>query len=220
MNQSVTKAGFFPRFAAYLIDSIILGILLLCIKMPVGFLELAFPDAFLFSNILFCFDIFDILFYVLTVLYFVLFTAFTGTTIGKRLFNLAVVDNEGNKLSFLNALYRETVGKYLSSILYFGYIMIFIDKNNRAFHDYLCDSFVIYSCNIRIIEKRKKVRSTPVNAAPLNAVPVNTAPVYTAPVNAANLYAESDASANTAKMSKVEEERIEDVPTSKVSENI
>lgn len=170
MNQSVSKAGFFPRLAAYLVDSCILGIVILCLKVPVVFMELAFPDALIFSDVLFHFNLFDIVFYLLTVLYFTLFTAFTGTTIGKRLFNLAVVNPEGKNLSFLNALYRETVGKYLSNIMYFGYIMIFIDKNNRAFHDYLCDSSVIYTCKFKVVKKEVPAyTATPQNMAPVNS---------------------------------------------------
>lgn len=153
MNQSVSKAGFFPRLGAYVIDSALLFVIILCLEMPVAFVELLYPDFFLFKNVLFHFNLFDILFYLLTVAYFVIFTTLTGTTIGKRLFNLAVVDAEGNKLTFLNALYRETVGKYLSSFFYFGYIMIFIDKNHRAFHDYLCDSSVIYTCKLKVVKK-------------------------------------------------------------------
>ena len=60
MNQAVTKAGFFPRLGAYLVDSCILGIVLFCLKIPVAFMELAFPDAFIFGNVLFHYDIFDI----------------------------------------------------------------------------------------------------------------------------------------------------------------
>ncbi len=153
MNQSVSKAGFFPRLGAYVVDQAILLVVIMCLEIPVIVMELLFPDFILFRNVLFHFNIFDILFYLLTVAYYVLFTTLTGTTIGKRLFNLAVVDGEGNKLTFLNALYRETVGKYLSSFFYFGYIMIFIDKNNRAFHDYLCDSSVIYTCRLKVVKK-------------------------------------------------------------------
>lgn len=153
MNQAVTKAGFFPRLGAYLVDSCILGIVLFCLKIPVAFMELAFPDAFIFGNVLFHYDIFDIFFYLLTLLYFVLTTSITGTTIGKRAFNLTVVDKEGKNLTFWNALYRESVGKFLSGIFYFGYIMIFIDKNNRAFHDYLCDSSVVYTCRFKVVKK-------------------------------------------------------------------
>ena len=153
MNQSVSKAGFFPRLGAFAVDSVLLSIVIMCLKMPVMFLEMLYPDFLLFKNVLFQFNLFDILFYLLTVAYFVLFTALTGTTIGKRLFNLAVVDKDGNKLTFFNALYRETVGKYLSNFFYFGYIMIFIDGNKRAFHDYLCDSSVIYTCKLKVVKK-------------------------------------------------------------------
>lgn len=174
MNQSVSKAGFFPRLAAYLVDSCILGIAILCLEVPVLIMEMAFPDALIFSDVLFQFNIFDIIFYLLTVLYFTLFTAFTGTTIGKRLFNLAVVDKEGKNLSFINALYRETVGKYISSIVYFGYIMIFIDKNNRAFHDYLCDSSVIYTCKMKVV--KKEVREYTATPQYMQEMPIN---IYT-----------------------------------------
>ena len=165
MNQSVIKAGFFPRLGAYLVDCIIVGTVLLCLKMPVAFLELAYPDVFIFGNVLFHFNIFDIIFYLLTLLYFTLTTSITGTTIGKRLFNLAVVDAEGRNLTFWNALYRESVGKYLSNIFYFGYIMIFIDKNNRAFHDYLCDSSVVYTCRFKVVKKVVETRVVPAQPA-------------------------------------------------------
>ena len=163
MNQSVIKAGFFPRLAAYLIDSIIVGTVLLCLKMPVAFLELASPDAFIFGNVLFHFNIFDIVFYLLGLSYFVLTTSITGTTIGKRLFHLSVVDAEGKNLSFWSALYRESVGRFLSKVFFFGYIMIFIDKNNRAFHDYLCDSAVVYTCRFKVIKKVVATQVVPAN---------------------------------------------------------
>lgn len=171
MNHAVTKAGFFPRLGAYLIDSLLVGMVLLCLKIPVGILEFVIPDALIFENVLFHFNIFDIIFYLLALLYFVLTTSITGTTIGKRLFNLTVVDAEGKNLTFWNALYRESIGKYLSGVFYFGYIMIFIDKNNRAFHDYLCDSSVIYTCKLKVVEKKVIEYATApqsMNSAPIN----------------------------------------------------
>ncbi len=160
MNQSVSKAGFFPRLAAYLVDAFLMGILIMCLEMPVSMIQMFAPDFFLFQGFLFHFTIFDVIFYLITVAYYVLMLHYTGTTIGKRLFNLAVVDAEGKKLSWLNALYRETVGKYLSSFLCWGYIMIFIDKNNRAFHDYLCDTSVIYTVRMRQEKKTPKPMQT------------------------------------------------------------
>lgn len=153
MNQSVAKAGFFPRLAAFLVDLIIIGIILLFIEFPVAIVEMSFPDLFIFKPFIFKFTVFDIFYYVIQLTYFTCFTAFAGTTIGKRLFNLVVVDEEGNKISFFKALFRESIGKYLSDILCLGYLMIFVDKENRALHDFICDTRVIYSCNLRVVKK-------------------------------------------------------------------
>lgn len=153
MNQSVAKAGFFPRLAAFLVDLIIIGIILLFIEFPVAIVEMSAPDLFIFKPFIFKFTVFDIFYYVIQLTYFTCFTAFAGTTIGKRLFNLVVVDEEGNKISFFKALFRESIGKYLSDILCLGYLMIFVDKENRALHDFICDTRVIYSCNLRVVKK-------------------------------------------------------------------
>lgn len=153
MNQSVAKAGFFPRLAAFLVDLIIIGIILLFIEFPVAIVEMSVPDLFIFKPFIFKFTVFDIFYYVIQLTYFTCFTAFAGTTIGKRLFNLVVVDEEGNKISFFKALFRESIGKYLSDILCLGYLMIFVDKENRALHDFICDTRVIYSCNLRVVKK-------------------------------------------------------------------
>lgn len=200
MNQAVTKAGFFPRLGAYLIDSIVVGTVLLCLRIPVAIMELCFPDCFIFGNLLFQFDIFDIIFYLLGLLYFVLLTSLTGTTIGKRLFNLTVVDSEGRNLTFLNALFRESVGKYLSNIFYFGYIMIFIDKDNRAFHDYLCDSAVVYTCRFRVIRKVVETKVVPAGAdgsvAEVNAEPVKLYTESTATPRSTIVAEEKEATVN------------------------
>lgn len=198
MNQAVTKAGFFPRLGAYLVDSCILGIVLFCLKIPVAFMELAFPDAFIFGNVLFHYDIFDIFFYLLTLLYFVLTTSITGTTIGKRAFNLTVVDKEGKNLTFWNALYRESVGRFLSGIFYFGYIMIFIDKNNRAFHDYLCDSSVVYTCRFKVVKKVVGTKAASPAAEPAETLQVSE-----------NLYKESNTTPQSNIVAEVEKENAE-----------
>lgn len=198
MNQAVTKAGFFPRLGAYLVDSCILGIVLFCLKIPVAFMELAFPDAFIFGNVLFHYDIFDIFFYLLTLLYFVLTTSITGTTIGKRAFNLTVVDKEGRNLTFWNALYRESVGRFLSGIFYFGYIMIMIDKNNRAFHDYLCDSSVVYTCRFKVVKKVVGIKAASPAAEPAETLQVSE-----------NLYKESNTTPQSTVVAEVEKENAE-----------
>ncbi len=144
-KENVVYAGFFSRLAAFLIDSILVGAGLLIIKVPVWILKLSVEDTFLFQPVLFSFTFFDILYYLLTVTYFVLTTYLCGATLGKYLMKLKVVNVEGQKLSFISVLLRESVGRYLSTlILYIGYIMIGVDSGKQGLHDKIADTCVIY----------------------------------------------------------------------------
>ncbi len=146
-------AGFFPRLAAYLVDVILVGIIqLVLIRVPVWIFQLTllFSKAEVGSNfftkdIIFKWSMQDLTLVLILVFYFVLFTHFKGYTPGKYLFRLRVVDREGNRLSFWNVVYRETVGRFLSQlVLNIGYIMVGFGKEKMGLHDYLCDSRVIY----------------------------------------------------------------------------
>ena len=65
--------------------------------------------------------------------------------------NLRVVSAHHKKLTFLNVLYRETIGRFLSNfILGIGYILIGIDKEKRGLHDILSDTRVIYGKKIKV----------------------------------------------------------------------
>lgn len=72
-----------------------------------------------------------------------------GTSIGKKLLGLYIVDiDTGNKLSLFLIWIRETMGKYISGFLFcLGYIWILIDKNNQGFHDKLVSSVVVEKYN-------------------------------------------------------------------------
>ncbi len=150
-EQEVTfYGGFFARLAAWLIDSIITGTVLLVVKLPVAFVSLFNSDFPLTKNVLFQYSIWDVFIYLAGVSYFVLMTYYTGATLGKRAFNLRVISEDESKLTFINVLYRETIGRYLSGVvMYIGYFMIGADRQKRALHDILCDTRVIYSCKVR-----------------------------------------------------------------------
>ena len=66
--------------------------------------------------------------------------------------NLRVISaNDQKKLTFLNILYRETIGRFLSGFIFgIGYILIGIDKEKRGLHDILCDTRVIYGKKIKV----------------------------------------------------------------------
>ena len=168
--KEVVYAGFWVRLAAYLIDSLIVFVGLLVVRLGLSGVSLLLEGTFLGGNILFHYTLKDIVLYIAEALYFVLFTYYTGTTLGKKALNLCVVSaNEDEKLTLLNVVYRETIGRFLSGfIVSIGYILIGLDKEKRGLPDILCDTRVVYA---------KKVKVYPVHQAP----PVQyTPPVYPA----------------------------------------
>ncbi|SFR62393.1 RDD family protein [Anaeromicropila populeti] len=144
-TNQMLYGGFFVRLAAYIVDNIIVGLVLLTLQIPMGIITLLFGKSFLTSPILFQFSAWDIFLYLLTVGYFVILTYISGSTVGKKLFHLTVITADGEKLTFFNVLYRETIGRYLSAaIIFAGYFVIGVDRTKRGFHDMLCDTLVIY----------------------------------------------------------------------------
>ncbi len=134
------------RLTAYLIDLILIGaVLLLTVRLPLLFVQASNPHSWFLSPILFRFTPYDILLYLAASVYFIVMTYTTGATIGKRLMNLRVVTCDDSKLTFVNVLYRETIGRYLSSLLFIGYLMIGASEAKQALHDRLCDTQVIYT---------------------------------------------------------------------------
>lgn len=153
-------AGFWVRLAAYCIDIVIVWTGLLFVNLALGIVS-AVGRGVLQTEVLFRYTVKDILLYVLQVLYFILLTHGTGTTPGKRLLNLRVVNADGSqKLDLLNVVYRETIGRFLCGLsVGIGYIMAGVDREKRGLHDMLCDTRVVYA---------KKVKVFPVYQAPGN----------------------------------------------------
>ena len=145
-------AGFWVRLAAYVIDSVIVAIGLLVVRLAWIGIGALISGTILDENVLFHYSLKDIVLYIFKVMYFALLTWCTGTTIGKRLMNLRVVPADGNeKLSFVDVLYRETVGRFLCGIsIWIGYIIVGIDKEKRGFHDMLCDTRVVYEKKVKM----------------------------------------------------------------------
>lgn len=141
-SDSNIYAGFFVRFAAYLADSIIASILSLTLVSPLYAAKAAGMD-FLGKNILFNFTIINIISYLLFVTYFVLLTYFGHSTPGKKIFRLEVITEDGS-WNFINILYRETIGRFLSGLMNIGYLAIIVTEKKQGFHDKLCDTCVIY----------------------------------------------------------------------------
>lgn len=141
-DNTIIRAGFGPRAAAFLLDQLLVGLALGLVKLPFWIARLSSGQSAV--NVLFDFTALDILCYLLLSAYYVLLTYFTGSTLGKKVMGLRVMKEDGAPLRLVDVLYRETIGRYLSGILCLGYLMVLVDGKKRAFHDYLCDTCVVH----------------------------------------------------------------------------
>ena len=168
-NTELTYAGFWVRLAAYCIDSAVVFLALLAVRLFLSGIMALLEGTVLGGNILFHYTLKDILLYIFQVLYFILCTWLTGTTLGKKAMNLRVVSaQEGGSLRLLDIVYRETVGRFLCGLsVGIGYMVAGWDGQKRGFHDMLCDTRVIYA---------KRIKVYPVYQAPaqgMNPMPGN-----------------------------------------------
>jgi len=67
-----------------------------------------------------------------------------GQTLGKKLLKVKVIMvDRDREISFGTVIIRELIGKILSSIFMFGYLMACWDKENRALHDKMAGTKVV-----------------------------------------------------------------------------
>lgn len=150
-SKDTAYAGFWVRFFAYMVDSIIVFFALLAIRLFLLGVSGLIEGTVFEGNILFQYTLTDIVLYVAQAVYFVLFTYCTGTTPGKRLLSLRVCSADGGKLTFFDVLYREVIGRFLCGLfLGIGYIVAGIDKQKRGIHDMLSDTRVIYGKKVKV----------------------------------------------------------------------
>lgn len=161
-------AGFFVRLVAFAIDSFIAALIIGIVKFPFSF---APADSFLKADFLFDYSIVDVFSYIGVAAYFVLLTYFSHSTPGKLLMGLEVIAKDGC-FTFINILYRETIGRFLSSLLCIGYLAVLVTKYHQGFHDMLCDTCVVYK-NMVPMPKLQSVAATQQEIGDAEAVPAD-----------------------------------------------
>ncbi|MFD2443327.1 RDD family protein [Bacillus sp. CGMCC 1.16607] len=159
-EQKREYAGFWIRFAAYLLDSIIIGIPATIIILivffgafgaTVGFesftdpayleAEMTDQEAFAFLGAYLLSILISIL---LTVIYFAgMHSSKWQATIGKKLIGLVVTDLKGNRISFWRGLGRYLAMAFLSGIFMIGYIVAAFTEKKQALHDLIAGTLVL-----------------------------------------------------------------------------
>ncbi len=146
---TVEYAGFWMRFAAHVIDGLILGSIVLAISM----IALYFGDTFDNGYIIPVSDPFlrDTLYWqqllitaIVYLPYHIGFWLWRGQTPGKMVLNLKIVRSDGNRLDLLRAVVRYAgwfaTGFFLFSILY---LWIAFDGRKQGIHDKLAGTCVV-----------------------------------------------------------------------------
>ena len=126
--DTVTHAGFWRRFVAVFIDSILLGIVLSSLAAVLSLGTGA-------RNLLSLFGLW---------LYFALLeSSAQQATLGKRAMEIIVTDINGNRISFGRATGRHFSKIISALILFVGFFMAGITKYKQALHDQMTDCLVV-----------------------------------------------------------------------------
>jgi uncharacterized RDD family membrane protein YckC len=144
ISTSIRPAGFWVRYAALWVDTIILSfITFLVILAMISVVDIGHND----PNIAYLLAYFVMI--VLVFSYFVLFTGWKGQTLGKMLCGLTVKKTDGSSLGFGKAALREIIGKLLSSVLIVGFIWVAFSKEKRGWHDLIAETSVNQDMKVR-----------------------------------------------------------------------
>jgi uncharacterized RDD family membrane protein YckC len=141
-KRKVKYAGFWRRLAAYIIDSIILGVLFILIYLAIGL-----PLVILGVNEMLTMGIIVLVLIIPSLGYHPYFLATRGATPGKSFMGLVVVDKTNRyPISWSTALIREILGVRIVDGLTFalGDLLIVIDSKKQALHDKIASTYVVH----------------------------------------------------------------------------
>ncbi|KOS67640.1 hypothetical protein AEA09_03105 [Lysinibacillus contaminans] len=137
-HYTLKTAGFWVRFWAFLIDSLVISAVIgICINPIFYIMDWSLAESIWYAPI-------SIISAVIYYAYFVLMTKFLGQTLGKMAFGLRVVSLKHETLSWSDVLFREWIGRFISNIIMLLYVFVAILPNNQGLHDYFADTTVVH----------------------------------------------------------------------------
>lgn len=137
-------AGFWRRFAAYLVDGLVLGVVAAVIGFGVGFAWFMLVGQDELSQNIFS-AILNAAMFIIAWFYFAgQESSESKATLGKRLLGIFVTDMQGEQLSFGRASGRY-FGKVLSGITIIGYLLPAMTARKQALHDLIAKTLVIHA---------------------------------------------------------------------------
>lgn len=164
-EEKMEYGGFWIRFVAYFIDSIIIGIplailafiifvvffganenLMAIISDP-DYVDYGVTEAEALSilgSYLGALGVIMIINLVVWISYFAgMHSSKWQATLGKKMLGLKVADLHGNRITFWRALGRYLAMSFLSGILLIGYIIAAFTEKKQSLHDFIASTVVI-----------------------------------------------------------------------------
>jgi uncharacterized RDD family membrane protein YckC len=149
-------AGFWLRFVAYIIDTVIIYSLQSFIFMPLfGLLGISFASrdfenmsdaevmgaigavTALSTGVIFLSSVLAILYWSL------MESSKYQATVGKLALGLKVTDMDGNSLDFVKALVRNICKILSGMVMFIGYIMVGFTEKKQGLHDIIANTLVV-----------------------------------------------------------------------------
>lgn len=138
-------AGFWRRFAAWIIDNIIIFAGSFVIGFIIGFIsEMTLPNLDEVTKNSITYTLGFIVGFVVPWLYYALMESSSKqATLGKMALKIKVTDLNGNRVSFGRASARYWSKLLSGFVLYFGYLMAGWTQRKQALHDIIAGCLVV-----------------------------------------------------------------------------
>ena len=153
-DRVLAPAGFWARLAAYLIDNIVLTVIFLALwtplagtrhwqipELPQTLTEASWHQYSAEFNL--WVDKAVPIFFTIFLIYDVLLNGRFGATLGKMIVGAKITMLDGSPIGYSRALLRWLAAR-LSDFFFFGYLLIILRRDKRAFHDLLAGTKVVY----------------------------------------------------------------------------
>ena len=138
--MEIGYAGFWKRFAAFIIDMVITTI----IAFLIGFIIAIIIEVLGFDSLILSGSIGNFLGMIITWIYYaVMESSKLQASLGKLALSIKVTNLNGDRISFARATGRH-FGKIISTIvLLVGFIMVAITEKKQGLHDVMSGSLVV-----------------------------------------------------------------------------
>lgn len=152
VTYSQKEAGFWMRFWAFLIDTLLVSAIIgICINPLFYLFDWDLDATSWYAPII-------ILTGIVYYAYFILMTKFFAQTVGKMIFGLKVRTDSGEKLDWSTVLFREGVGRFISNtFMHVPYLIVVFTPQHKAVHDFAADTIVVHEASYKETRTKRYV---------------------------------------------------------------